>query len=94
VYENGGPKLREKPSYDMNWQTVDERDEAGMSDGEIDEDHCLVEDDEENEEKDDEGKEEERTSAAVIAEEGRGMIVQGEGVPIVQLQVHPGTLTL
>jgi hypothetical protein len=98
VYENGGPKLREKPSYDMNWQTVDERDEAGMSEGENDEDHCLVEDDEEEEEDKEEEEEdekvEERTSAVVIAEEGRGLIVQGEGVPIVQLQVHSGTSTL
>jgi hypothetical protein len=83
VYENAGPKLREKPSYDMGWQTVDERDEVGVSDQETDEDHVLVEDDEEE-------KEEERTSAVVIAEEGRGLIVHGDGLPIVQLQVHPG----
>ena len=38
----------------------------------------------------DEEKEEERTSAVVIAEEGRGLIVRGDGIPVVQLQVHPG----
>lgn len=80
VQENP-PKLQQKPSYDMGW--VDERDEVGMSEDETDDDNTL--DDDEDEE-----KEEERTSAAVIAEEGRGLIVQGDNVPITQLQVPPG----
>ncbi|KAF8078424.1 hypothetical protein FPV67DRAFT_1404178 [Lyophyllum atratum] len=85
--ENAPPKLQQKPSYDMGWQAVDERDETGMSEEETDDDHPL--DDEEEEE-----KEEERTSAVVIAEEGRGLIVHGDSVPIVQLNVPPGTTHL
>ncbi|KAF5377687.1 hypothetical protein D9615_005237 [Tricholomella constricta] len=81
------PKLQQKPSYDMGWQTVDERDEVGMSEDETDDDHPLDDDDEEE-------KEEERTSAVVIAEEGRGLIVQGDNVPIAQLHVPPGTTHL
>jgi hypothetical protein len=77
------PKLQQKPSYDMAW-TVDERDEAGMSEGETDDDHHL------GESEDEEEKEEERTSAIVIAEEGRGLIVHGDNVPIVQLHVQTG----
>jgi hypothetical protein len=34
--------------------------------------------------------EEERTSAAVVADEGRGLIVQAGTTPIVQLNVQPG----
>ncbi|KAG6900152.1 hypothetical protein C0993_002081 [Termitomyces sp. T159_Od127] len=79
------PRLQQKPSYDMGW--VDERDEVGMSEEETDDDNTL--DDDEDEE-----KEEERTSAVVIAEEGRGLIVQGDNVPITQLQVPPGTTHL
>lgn len=79
------PRLQQKPSYDMGWQAVDERDEAGMSEEETDDDHHLGEED-----GDDEEKEEERTSAIVIAEEGRGLIVHGDNVPIVQLHVQPG----
>ncbi|KAG6887795.1 hypothetical protein C0995_012699 [Termitomyces sp. Mi166 len=85
VSENPPPRLQQKPSYDMGW--VDERDEVGMSEEETDDDHPL--DDDEDEE-----KEEERTSAVVIAEEGRGLIVQGDNVPITQLQVPPGTTHL
>ncbi|KAG5718596.1 Rac guanine nucleotide exchange factor B [Termitomyces sp. T112] len=86
VPENPRPTLQQKPSYDMGW--VDERDEVGMSEEETDDDHPL-DDDEQDEE-----KEEERTSAVVIAEEGRGLIVQGDNVPITQLQVPPGTTHL
>lgn len=83
------PRLSQKPSYDMGWQTVDERDEAGLlSEEETDEDHGL---EEELDDDDDEEKEEERTAAVVVAEEGRGQIVRGDGIPIVQLQVEPGT---
>lgn len=81
-------KLQQKPSYDMGWQTVDERDEeVALSEEETDDDHHLDEEEDEDEE-----KEEERTSAAVIAEEGRGLIVHGDNVPIVQLNVQPGKL--
>ncbi|KNZ73490.1 Rac guanine nucleotide exchange factor B [Termitomyces sp. J132] len=85
VPENPRPTLQQKPSYDMGW--VDERDEVGMSEEETDDDHPL-DDDEQDEEK------EEGTSAVVIAEEGRGLIVQGDNVPITQLQVPPGTTHL
>jgi len=84
-YENMAPRLREKPSYDMGWQAVDERDEVGMSEEETDEDHVMCGDEEDEDE-----REEERTSAIVIAEEGRGLIVEGDGVPVKQLQVQPG----
>ncbi|KAG6831276.1 hypothetical protein H0H92_011786 [Tricholoma furcatifolium] len=83
--ENPPPTLHQKPSYDMAW--VDERDEVGMSEEETDDDHTLDDDEEEE-------KEEERTSAVVIAEEGRGLIVQGDNAPISQLQVPPGTTHL
>lgn len=83
MHENGTPRLRENPSFDMGWQTVDERDEVGLTSDEETDDLC-----EEDDEVDD--KEEERTSAIVVAEEGRGLIVTGEGIPIVQLRVDPG----
>lgn len=86
-HEAVSPRLHEKPSYDMGWQTVDERDEVGMSEEETDDDHILGEDDEED---DEEEEEEERTSAIVIAEEGRGKIVHGHGVPISHLAVQTG----
>ncbi|KAG7099408.1 hypothetical protein E1B28_001261 [Marasmius oreades] len=79
-------RLRNQPSYDMSWQRVDERDEAGISEDETDEDHLLNDDEY--------GIEEERTSAAVVAEEGRGQIVQGHSLPVSQLQVQPGTTHL
>ncbi|KAG6911817.1 hypothetical protein DXG01_000064 [Tephrocybe rancida] len=86
IPDNVAPALQQKPSYDMGW--VDERDEVGMSEEETDDDHALGDDEEEEE------KEEERTSAVVVAEEGRGLIVQGDNVPIAQLQVPPGTTHL
>lgn len=87
MHENGTPRLRENPSFDMGWQTVDERDEVGLTSDEETDD--LGEEDDEVDD-----KEEERTSAAVVAEEGRGLIVRGEGIPVVQLRVDPGTTHL
>ncbi|KAJ8084225.1 hypothetical protein PM082_002992 [Marasmius tenuissimus] len=81
-------KLRHQPSYDMSWQTVDERDEVGVSEDETDDDPLLTEDDEYDE------VEEERTSAVVVAEEGRGLIVQGNSLSVSQLHVQPGTTHL
>lgn len=81
------PRLTQKPSYDMGWQAVDERDEAGLSSEEEDDDHGLGDD---LDDEDEEEKEEERTAAVVIAEEGRGLIMRGDGIPLVQLQVEPG----
>ena len=60
-----------------------------MSEEETDDDPVLGED-----AYDDEDNEEERTSAIVIAEEGRGLIVNGDGLPITQLQVQPGMLKI
>lgn len=62
---------------------MEERDENVLSEDETDDENLLV-DPEQDE------KEEERTSAVVLAEEGRGLIVQGEGLPIVQLNVQSG----
>ncbi|KAG7450322.1 uncharacterized protein BT62DRAFT_927638 [Guyanagaster necrorhizus] len=81
------PRLHEKPSYDMGWHTFDERDEVGMSEEDTDDDQAL------DDEYDDDDKEE-RTSAAVIADEGRGLIVHGDNVPLAQLSVQPGTTHL
>ena len=74
------PRLHEKPSYDMSWQLVDERDEVAATDDETDDDavlldHDLIPD-----------LPEERTSAAVVAEEGRGLIVQAGNTPLITLQ--------
>lgn len=80
------PRLQQKKSYDMGWQhSVDERDELAASEEETDEDQILLPED------DDQDDDEERTSAALIADEGRGMIVQGEGLPLTDLLVLPGT---
>lgn len=84
LHESGVPRLRENPSFDMAWQTVDERDEVGLTSG--DETDDFGDDEDGNE-----SKGEERTSAVVVAEEGRGLIVKGDGIPIVQLKVEPGT---
>lgn len=74
------PRLHEKPSYDVGW-AVDET----VSEEETDDDPA-------NDDFDNEDREEERTAAIVIAEEGRGLIVQGDGTPLHQLQVQPGML--
>lgn len=74
--------LSSKPSFDAVWRTLEERDETGLtSEEETDDDPSVDEDDDE---------EEQPTSAMLIADEGRGVILRGEGVPIVQLQAQPG----
>ena len=84
--EPTGPTLTEKKSFDMSWQTVDERDEIGLtSEEETDDDGVIDEDD---------GDDELPTSAMIIAEEGLGVIVRGDDTPIVQLQVKPGEYRL
>ncbi|KAJ3479847.1 hypothetical protein NLI96_g8776 [Meripilus lineatus] len=81
------PTLRATPSFDMNWQPVDERDEIGLtSEDETDEDALQDEDEHEDEEQ--------PTSAMIIAEEGLGVIVRGDDTPIVQLSVHSGRQSL
>ncbi|KAI6134009.1 hypothetical protein EV401DRAFT_1437150 [Pisolithus croceorrhizus] len=87
LHDGGASRLREHQSFDMAWQAVDERDEAGLTSGDETDDLC-----EEEETTDDKG--EERTSAVVVAEEGRALIVRGERMSISQLNVHAGTTHL
>lgn len=87
THDSGPPRLSQKPSYDTDWRPAEEREEIGLtSDDETEDDHGL----EEYEEPHLEAIAEERTAAIVIAEEGRGLIVHGEGLPISQLQVETG----
>ncbi|KAF5368346.1 hypothetical protein D9758_002424 [Tetrapyrgos nigripes] len=88
--DHTSPKLRHQASFDMSWQAVDERDEAGLSEDDTDYDPLLSEDEYDG----DELQEEERTSAVVVAEEGRGLIVQGSNMSVSQLQIQPGTTHL
>ncbi|VDB99833.1 unnamed protein product [Peniophora sp. CBMAI 1063] len=81
--------LRTTPSYDLSWQPVDERDEVDLTSEDDDTDLDMDDDDD-----DDPDREEERTAAIVIAEEGRGLIVRGDGVATVKLRVDPGTTHL
>jgi len=85
-YEASSPNLKEKPSYDMGW-IADEKDETGLTEDETDDDQPLADDH-------DPSLDEERTSAALIADEGRGLIVQADSIPIVHLQVQPGEFIL
>ncbi|KAI6133216.1 hypothetical protein EDD16DRAFT_11590 [Pisolithus croceorrhizus] len=86
LHDGGASRLREHQSFDMAWQAVDERDEAGLTSGDETDDLC------EEGAADDKG--EERTSAVVVAEEGRALIVSGERMSISQLNVHAGTTHL
>lgn len=79
------PQLNSKKSYDVSWQPVDERDEVDLTSGDETDETDLDQDD-----LDDEDQDEEPTQAVVLVEEGRGLIVHGEGVPTVQLQVQNG----
>lgn len=83
--EIGSPPLRATPSFDQAWASVDERDELGMTSEEETDDDILMDDEDEPEDAD-----EEVTSAMMIAEEGRGIIVRGDDMPITQVQVNPG----
>jgi len=85
AHEISPPLLSQKPSYDISWQTVDEKDEVAISEDETDDEPSLDATDVDSDE-----KHEERTSAAVVADEGRGLIVQADNAPIAQLQVQPG----
>ena len=105
-HENGIPKLHHKPSFDVGWQTVDERDEADLLSDDVSDDEQELDDhdghndldlrdnddddDDDNNDDDDNDDDECTTAAVVIVEEGRGLIVRGDGVPLVQLQVQPG----
>ena len=80
--------VQQKP-LDLSWQPVDERDEVELiSDPDTEDTDLEVEDLPEEE------QEEERTSAIVIAEEGRGLIVRGDGLAVANLVIQPGTTHL
>lgn len=72
------PPLSQKPSYDVTWDSKDT-----LSEDDTDDDPSL--DDDPIDDDDDE-----RTSAAVLADEGTGLIVHGDNVPVSQLHIPPG----
>jgi hypothetical protein len=83
-HENGIFSLQQKVP-DLSWEPVDERDEVELiSDPDSEDTDVDVDDLPEGE------HEEERTSAIVIVEEGRGLIVRGDGVAVADLVVQPG----
>lgn len=83
-HDNSTSSIQQKAG-DLSWQPVDERDEVELvSDADTEDTDFQVDDLPEDE------QEEERTSAIVIAEEGRGLIVRGEGVAVADLVVQPG----
>lgn len=87
-HENSSSSLQQK-TLDLSWQPVDERDEVELiSDVDTEDTDLEVEDLPEVE------REEERTSAIVIAEEGRGLIVRGDGMAVADLVVQSGTTHL
>lgn len=79
--------LRSQPSYDTSWQR--EHDDFGTS-----EDEYYYGQDEEyyDGEIDAEAEEEQPGSAISVVEEGRGLIVHGEGMPIQSLHIQPGNV--
>ncbi|OBZ78528.1 hypothetical protein A0H81_00740 [Grifola frondosa] len=89
AHDNGIRVLRGTPSFDMGWQAVDERDEATLGSEEETDDEPSMDEDE-----DEEVEEEQPASAVVVAEEGRGVIVRGDDVPIVRVHVVQGTTHL
>lgn len=78
--------LRSQPSYDTSWQRDnDDREDFITSEEEFDfGDHQDIDEEEEVE------KENDRTAAIVVAEEGRGLIVRGDGVPVSSITIQPG----
>ncbi|THH10544.1 hypothetical protein EW145_g1259 [Phellinidium pouzarii] len=74
--------LRTQPSYDTSWQC--DHDDFGTSEDEYDYGDQQDGDEEEDE------KGEEPGSAIVVAEEGRGLIVRGEGLSVHSLTIQPG----
>jgi len=70
-----------KPGSDGDWRVL----EVGLtSESETDDDACIDLGDEDGDE------EEQPTSAMIIAEEGRGVIVRGEGGSVHTIQAPPG----
>jgi hypothetical protein len=89
LHENDAPNVSSETSFDAAWSGADERNEpsAGSDEG-TDEGHSL--EDLERDNTENAHRHEERTTAMVVAEEGRGIIVRGDGVPLVQLAIRPG----
>ena len=79
THERPDRLLRSQPSYDTSWQR--EHDDFGTSEDEYD----YGQDQDEDEE-----PEQEPSSAILVAEEGRGLIVRGENVPVHSLNVQLG----
>ena len=74
-----------RPGSDGDWRVLGEREDTGLtSESETDDDACLDLDEEGGDE------EEQPTSAVVIAEEGRGVIVRGEGGSVHTIQAPQG----
>ncbi|KAJ7456710.1 hypothetical protein FB451DRAFT_1512111 [Mycena latifolia] len=92
AYSSARSRSSQKKSYDMGWQrALDERDEFVASEEETDEDHHPAP------RRGRAGRRRGRRRAhlgTLIADEGRGMIVQGEGVLVTELHVQPGTTHL
>ena len=85
-YETSIYSLPQK-ARDLGWQPVDERDEVELiSDADTEDTDLEAEYFPEVE------REEERTSAVVIAEEGRGLIVRGDGMAVADLVVQSGAV--
>ncbi|KAF9056360.1 hypothetical protein BJ165DRAFT_1412495 [Panaeolus papilionaceus] len=84
--------LSQKPSYDQTWQPPQEKDESLISEDETDDEHGLdlLDRDDDNEH----DLDDERTAAVAVAEDGQGLIVHGDNIPIVQLHAQPGTTHL
>lgn len=92
-------QLKKQSSYDLSWQHAVRSRSAfsfgGMSEDETDGEQNYTEgenlgDDDDDDNEDDNDNEEERTRAIILAEAGRGMIVQCEGGSVIGLPVQPG----
>ncbi|TFK57379.1 hypothetical protein OE88DRAFT_1651074 [Heliocybe sulcata] len=91
--EQGRIRSQGEPSYDASWYPVDERDEFGLTSDEETDDDTGVDADADLLD-DVESREDEPTAAVVVLEQGRGLIVQGEGKAVSTLHVEAGTTHL
>ena len=86
----GAVPLRSQPSYDTSWQFVnDDREDYGIT-SEEEGDYGDHQSDIDEGDKEEQEQEQEPTSAAILADEGRGLIVRGDGIPISQLNAQNG----
>ena len=79
------PRLRSQPSYDTSWQR--EHEDFATSE---DDDYDYGDQHDGEEEYDDAERDPEPGSAIVVAEEGRALIVRGEGQPVSSLPIQAG----